>query len=154
MTHTIPQLMMQNSSDDSNTSSSIQQAHFYHLRQGGHLPKANGFSNGCLRIVSCETNYTKSTASVRPYRSSGKMGKTHNITTPLYTLTMCRYITLKIHPTRNDIRFWIPTLETSTIYPYINTRRRTTCLFGDGPTSVYARFAWYFGLSELRHYDL
>ena len=51
---------------DSNTSSSIQQAHFYHLRQGVTYPK-QWVQQRLLADSLMRDNYTKSTASVRSY---------------------------------------------------------------------------------------
>ena len=87
---------------DSNTSSSIQQAHFYHLRQGVTYPK-QWVQQRLLADSLMRDKLHKKYRECQALWSSGKMGKTHNITTPLQTLTMCRYITLKIHTTRNDI---------------------------------------------------
>ena len=39
------------------------------------------------------------------------------------------------------------------VYILMQTQEKT-CLSELARTSVFARFAWYFGLSELRHYDL
>ena len=51
---------------DSNTSSSIQQPHFYHLRHGVTYPK-QWVQQRLLADSLMRDNYTKSTASVRPY---------------------------------------------------------------------------------------